>query len=174
MYLKHLRQALTSRNRVRNIALTGGYGVGKSSILQEICREFEKTAVTVSLPTLGEKVPADGPAASVTNRIQKEIVNQLLYRERPERVPGSGYRRLTRFKWTRAAASSLAITAPVVFVLYLTHAVDRLVRLAGHGLLRHGLAYLALTVFVGVISTPFCAPSTIGSEYSRWAPGRPV
>lgn len=88
MYLKHLREALTGRDRdlVRNIALTGGYGVGKSSILQEIGREFGKTAVTV----LGEKGPADDRAASVTNRIQKEIVKQLLYRERPERVPVSG------------------------------------------------------------------------------------
>jgi hypothetical protein len=83
--LQHLRRALTGKDRdlIHNIALTGGYGVGKSSILQQLRKEFPDTAATSSLPTLGESVPLaregakeDPAGTSVTNRIQKEIVKQ--------------------------------------------------------------------------------------------------
>jgi len=173
IYLRHLREALTGpvRGVIHNIALTGGYGVGKSSILQELSEEFKKSAL--SLPTLGETGGApgeggeDNPAVSgsVTNRIQKEIVKQLLYRERPERVPG--YRRLTRFKWLRGTASSLVVAGSVVAVLYLTHFTDRLVHLAGHGLLPHGLVYVSLTLFLSGRTHKFvggCQAASVRSD----------
>lgn len=153
VYLRHLREALDSKRSglIRNIALTGGYGVGKSSILQQLSQEFKDTTVTLSLPTLGEAAvsaseTAGGtpPATSVTNRVQKEIVKQLLYRERPEHVPGSRYRRLTGFNWRRGSGVSFLAAVSLVVVLYLTHAADRLADLMGHGLLQRGFAYAIL------------------------------
>jgi hypothetical protein len=72
-YLRHLSEALdpANRGRVRNVALTGGYGVGKSSILQKLSEDLNKRsflqklgkdrgekAVTLSLPTLGGALSA--------------------------------------------------------------------------------------------------------------------
>jgi len=162
VYLNHLQQALTGRNQklMHNIALTGGYGVGKSSILQELSKLFKDTAVTLSLPTLGEVETQAGAstkencaAATVTNKIQKEIVKQLLYLERPERVPGSRFPRRTGFNWRRGIGYSVLGATTIIVALYLTHATDRLVNLSGHDLLRHGLAYAALLAGLMVILT---------------------
>ena len=163
VYVRHLRDALTGPacGLVHNIAVTGGYGVGKSSILQRLREEFRDRTVTLSLPTLGEPTRIDPDsaevtaAASVTNRIQKEIVKQLLYRESPERVPGSRYRRLTGFRWRGAIGSSLLAAAALVLVMYLTGFTDRLIRQVGGGLPRDGAACLALLLFLAVVITVF-------------------
>lgn len=88
---------------VRNIALSGNYGVGKSSILQEVSRLKADEVVELSLSTLApidqsdldDSVPRQ--ATTPTNRIQQEIVKQLLYREEPENAAGSRFRRIERF-----------------------------------------------------------------------------
>lgn len=80
--------------RVRNIALSGNYGVRKSSILQRISELKADQVVELSLSTLApiersnvsESVPVQ--ATTPTNRIQKEIVRQLLCREESNRAPG--------------------------------------------------------------------------------------
>lgn len=53
-------------------------------------------------------------AGSVTNRIQKEIVKQLLYRESPEHVPGCRYHRLTGFNWLRGTGLQAGDDVPAV------------------------------------------------------------
>ncbi|WP_394686155.1 hypothetical protein [uncultured Microbacterium sp.] len=93
----------------RNLALTGSYGSGKSSILKEVERRLEDRVVNLSLSTLGrEPAPrlpngAETPETpAITNAIQKEIVKQLLYREKPSAVSGSRYRRIEPFDARRA------------------------------------------------------------------------
>ncbi|UZD64065.1 P-loop NTPase fold protein [Marinobacter sp. AN1] len=105
-YLKALQQALKAP-QIRNIALSGRYGVGKSSILQELARSQKSNVVELSLSTLApladegldDAVPKQ--AKTTTNRIQQEIVKQLLYREKPSKTPGSRFRRIERFSLFR-------------------------------------------------------------------------
>ncbi len=88
---------------IRNIALSGNYGVGKSSILQEVSRLKAGEVVELSLSTLAPIKQTDldnsvpRQATTPTNRIQQEIVKQLLYREEPENAVGSRFRRIERF-----------------------------------------------------------------------------
>jgi hypothetical protein len=151
VYLRHLRATLKDHGSIHNIALMGGYGVGKSSILQELTKELDDRAVSLSLATLGEastarnETPGENPAAtSVTNRIQKEILKQLLYRERPKNVPSSRFRRRTVFNWRQAIVNSALASAVLVVVLYLTHVADRLADLMGRTLLVRGVSYMIL------------------------------
>lgn len=66
--------------QIRNIALSGNYGVGKSSILRELGKRLGSRVVELSLSTLApietsklnESVPIQ--ATTPTNRIQQEIV----------------------------------------------------------------------------------------------------
>lgn len=117
-YVHHLEEALKNP-RMRNIALTGNFGIGKSSILDAVRDAHPKRVLNLSLSTLGEppsEPPADpsrgSEATSLTNRIQKEIVKQLLYREIPSRVPNSRYRRLGRFRlWREALITALPVAA---------------------------------------------------------------
>lgn len=104
----------------RNVALTGHYGSGKSSVLLETQHELAKSlrVINLSLPSLGigdGRIPEDGSKAlDTTNLIQKEIVKQLLYRRKPSDMPASRYSRLDVFDTRRAlwaaAGFSVAVT----------------------------------------------------------------
>lgn len=109
------------KDDVLNIALSGNYGVGKSSVLGRVAEDHDGRVVELSLSTLSpignskvdDSVPAQ--ARTPTNRIQQEIVKQLLYREEPKSARASRFRRIERFSWGREVA--LALMAGVVVSL---------------------------------------------------------
>ncbi len=122
-YVKALVKAL-EEPKIRNVALSGRYGVGKSSILHELARTRKSRVVELSLSTLApladegldDAVPKQ--AKTTTNRIQQEIVKQLLYREKPSKTPGSRFRRIERFSICRELAfAGLAGTAIAIIAL---------------------------------------------------------
>jgi len=126
----------------RNIALTGHYGSGKSSVLVEVqsrlnsrrryLRRQRGKAVNVSLSSLGTDEPPtgrideDGVPSALTNLIQKEIVKQLLYRARPRRMRGSRFRRLDVFHPVPVASWSLVLASTIVTVGLLFGLLDRI------------------------------------------------
>lgn len=109
------------KDDVLNIALSGNYGVGKSSILGRVAEDHDGRVVELSLSTLSpidnskvdDSVPAQ--ARTPTNRIQQEIVKQLLYREEPRSARASRFRRIERFSWGREIA--LAVMGGVIVLL---------------------------------------------------------
>lgn len=122
-YVRAISEALANK-QLWNIAVSGNYGVGKSSILREVTRQRGSEVVELSLSTLS---PADASleesasehATTTTNRIQQEIVKQLLYQEKPRRMPGSRFHRIERFSWRREAlkASLISFLLPVLSAL---------------------------------------------------------
>lgn len=88
IYVRHLEEAVLDK-RNRNIALTGRYGAGKSSVLDAFEVEHRKTTVRISINTLGP----DKEDEDLTNRIQKELVKQLVYRLEPGRIRRSRFAR---------------------------------------------------------------------------------
>ncbi|MGW9827573.1 antiviral immunity YobI-like NTPase [Brevibacterium pityocampae] len=123
-YVSALEAALED-DEIRNIALSGNYGVGKSSILRELGKRLDGRVVELSLSTLApleaskldESVPLQ--ATTPTNRIQQEIVKQLLYREDPSKTPASRFRRIERFRWWRefGTAALIGLAVAVIFLL---------------------------------------------------------
>lgn len=123
-YVAAIEAALVN-DQIRNIALSGNYGVGKSSIMREVAQRQDNRIVELSLSTLApieasqldDSVPIQ--ATTPTNRIQQEIVKQLLYREYPSRTPGSRFRRIERFRWWRTIGTSvlLGFIVGVIFLL---------------------------------------------------------
>lgn len=117
-YLEALERAIASQPEARNIALAGAYGVGKSSVLGELATRRANQVIKISLLTLGAG-PEDSPASSesnpaartTSNRIQKEIVKQLLYQQSPARTPQSRFRRIVRprqlSEWVIAAVGGI-------------------------------------------------------------------
>lgn len=145
-YVTAIETAL-SNDQIRNIALSGNFGVGKSSILQEIALRQKKRVVELSLSTLApieaskldESVPIQ--ATTPTNRIQQEIVKQLLYREDPGKTPASRFRRIERFQWWREIWSSalLGLAITIIFLLsgWTAKLADTLSFLGDMGVWRH-------------------------------------
>ena len=124
-YVSALEVALED-DEIRNIALSGNYGVGKSSILRELGKRLDGRVVELSLSTLApieaskldESVPLQ--ATTPTNRIQQEIVKQLLYREDPSKTPASRFRRIERFRWWREFGTAVLIGLAVAVIFLLT------------------------------------------------------
>ena len=124
MYVDALNDAV-QQSEVKNIALSGPYGVGKSSILQGFRKgpggKYRDDIITISLSTLGFSQPAaskspkssDGSISPQTNQIQKEIVKQLLYRRRPSSLPASRFKRIQKPDWKH----SLTVSTLIAFAL---------------------------------------------------------
>ncbi|WP_146082652.1 hypothetical protein [Rathayibacter sp. AY2B3] len=129
MYVRALVRALRDQDDIRNIALTGAYGTGKSSVLQHLSNldEFKDRVLELSLSTVGVvQEPPEGPsqanpaAWTKTNLIQKEIVKQILYRDVPERTRGSRFRRLSRFRWRSEVSISFGLGALLLGIFWLS------------------------------------------------------
>jgi hypothetical protein len=88
IYVRHLEEAVLDK-RNRNIALTGRYGTGKSSVLDDFQEKHDKDTVRISINTLGP----DKDDEDLTNRIQKELVKQLVYRLTPGKIRRSRFAR---------------------------------------------------------------------------------
>lgn len=121
-YVEILKAELTKSgpDAPRNIALTGHYGSGKSSVLLETQRALEGDGVSVinlSLSSLGigdGRIRKDGDKElETTNLIQKEIVKQLLYRRKPSSMPASRYNRLDAFDVGRALGAAAGVGVAV-------------------------------------------------------------
>jgi len=125
IYVSAINDAL-GNPKIRNIALSGTYGVGKSSVLAEVAERHRDRVVELSLSTLApiekneldESVPKQ--AATTSNRIQQEIVKQLLYREEPGKMPGSRFRRIERFGVRRELVLAVLAGGVVAVAFLLT------------------------------------------------------
>lgn len=159
LYVDLLVDAIENKPAVRNIALTGSYGTGKSSILRAVADRYRKRVVEVSFSTVGT-VPrneaGEEPAgalldetATPTNRIEKEIVKQILYMEDPSRTRGSRFRRVTRFRWWRQSVFGLVVGLITLGVLFLTGLDKPFMAMAGADpvlqWLAHGLLFVLLS-----------------------------
>lgn len=104
-YLRALLEGIES-DEVSNIALSGPYGAGKSSILEGLGQRYPAQTIQVSLATV-RPAGDDGvigkraPGASA-NDLQKEIVKQILYVMDPARTPASRFPRTSKFHWPRS------------------------------------------------------------------------
>ena len=124
IYVKTLEQAVLNP-KVRNIALTGGYGTGKSSVVQGLIerihssKEFKKTRpIVISLPTI-QIVNESDSEGNRTDRIQRDIVKQLLYRSNPWKLRGSQYRRITHITVVQRAIACFIVAAILTFIFWL-------------------------------------------------------
>ena len=124
IYVEKLEQAIRNP-KVRNIALTGGYGTGKSSVIQGLIERIKSSEelrkirpITISLPTIQI---ADEFAAedNRTNRIQREIVKQLLYRSNTRKMRGSRYRRITHVTAPQRVITCFIVAAFLTFTFWL-------------------------------------------------------
>jgi hypothetical protein len=105
IYVRHLEKAvLDTRNR--NIALTGRYGAGKSSVLDAFHEGHRKDTIRISINTLGP----DKDDEDLTNRIQKELVKQLVYRLTPGKIRRSRFARPKPVTKGRAFLHALSIS----------------------------------------------------------------
>ncbi len=124
VYLDVLNDAVDKHPEIRNIALTGAYGTGKSSILAEFSKKHARRVVSISLSSVGDRGDQDAADSNVadekTNLIQKEIVKQILYKEKPSKMPSSRFLRASHFRWVSGSMLAALVSLLVTGVIYLT------------------------------------------------------
>ena len=113
-YLRRLEEALKDP-RNRNIALTGRYGAGKSSVLDKFEEKHRKATQRLSISTLAPGSPGD----STTNRIQKEIVKQLLYGAAEKVGRNSRFSRIAVLSKRRVLIEAIGVVGAVGLILIL-------------------------------------------------------
>ncbi len=98
---------------VFNIAVTGPYGSGKSTVLKSLKTKFsdKHKFLTISLASLtGEK--KTGPLDDEEQqKVEFSILQQLIYKEKPGTLPNSRFRRIRNRSVTHSVWFGLAIVA---------------------------------------------------------------
>lgn len=98
---------------VRNIALTGAYGAGKSSVIKTFFENHATyTPVFVSLATFSKEVQDDPqPADSdLMSRIEETIVQQLLYAVPADKLPKTRLKRIVQASNARIVVRTVFFT----------------------------------------------------------------
>ncbi|MGB6104206.1 MAG: P-loop NTPase fold protein, partial [Pusillimonas sp.] len=83
----------TNNAKVSNIALTGPYGSGKSSIIQSFLKKYRRPALHISLAAFVPEADSDGEKAS-RQEIERSILQQMLYGADANKLPLSRFKRI--------------------------------------------------------------------------------
>lgn len=103
-YRKALDWALKNRSKfdIKNIALTGPYGSGKSSILKSYittCTDKDLHFLSISLATFKEEESKDSEPQKedLLRQIELSILQQIFYREEDSSIPDSRFRKIKNY-----------------------------------------------------------------------------
>ncbi|WP_455821219.1 YobI family P-loop NTPase [Pseudomonas cerasi] len=118
-YFRALKFALSQKS-VRNIAVTGSYGAGKSTVINSYLEEYEKgNFINVSLA--GFDMPGNGDPAK-SQEVELSILQQILYKKNRDALPDSRIDRIlnrNKAHISRVFWASLKILLPLCGVLFL-------------------------------------------------------
>lgn len=108
-YFSALKWALRNP-KVKNIAISGPYGAGKSSIIQSFVKKYPKYKyINISLANFAKN--DQGELVDLEEKeIEKGILKQFFYRVKQDRIPQSRYRKLKVIKYWRVVVGTLLAT----------------------------------------------------------------
>lgn len=83
----------TNNPKVSNIALTGPYGSGKSSVIQSFLKKYRRPALHISLAAFVTEADSGGGKVS-RQEIERSILQQMLYGADANKLPLSRFKRI--------------------------------------------------------------------------------
>ena len=127
-YLKALKWALANA-RIKNIALAGPYGSGKSSIIEtHIENENLDNYLKISMATFNKTLSDDDNESEQgghkqieigVDEIERGILQQLFYKVKPKKIPQSRYRKLYPINEWHVRMKSLVLVVFLTFTMIL-------------------------------------------------------
>lgn len=136
--VEELNQVLSSAEKlhIKNIALTGPYGSGKSSVLITLREDFPKgrNYLPISLATLQVNEEDNNSDDNINNdntsddekrienlnrKIEYSILQQLIYREEAKTVPNSRFKRIVHLSNCELIKYPLLVVISLIFFLIL-------------------------------------------------------
>ena len=124
-YLKALHWAIKNK-RVKNIALTGPYGSGKSSIINTYLKRhpiIKAKHLRISMATFIENgVDEQGNIKKITvepELVQEGILKQLFYKVNHRRIPQSRYRKLYKVSFWSVLLNLILLVGAIGFFTFI-------------------------------------------------------
>lgn len=129
-YLDKLNETIDTKG-INNIALTGGYGSGKSTIIgtfKELNRQYE--FLNISLASFNKKKSDDTLSASEKKLLKEElerllevsILQQIFYHVKPEEIPESRFKRIINIPnwkiWSISIGFIMWVSSSVLLLKY--------------------------------------------------------
>ena len=138
VYNEALLWALKNKKKedIKNIALTGPYGSGKSSIIKTFIRNNdgrEFKFLNISLATFKEESVEEGEKEGLVRLIELSILQQIFYHEKDSKIPDSRFRKIKSFSKRKAILISSLIFLLLFSLItnysqtYLKRSLDRII-----------------------------------------------
>ena len=126
-YIEALRWAIKNR-KIKNIALTGLLGSGKSSIIktfQNKHKEFNYLNLSLAsflIPkkTADDKISTPSDKENLNRLIEQSILQQIFYGVKSKNIPDSRFKRINRLSLRKLFSRSIFIIIWLFSVLYLS------------------------------------------------------
>ncbi|MBC2656790.1 hypothetical protein H7A76_15225 [Pseudomonas sp. MSSRFD41] len=110
---------------VRNVAITGPYGSGKTSVIKTFEKNSSYRFLNVSLATFSDpnalNAQDQDPEKDVTVRVERSILQQMLYGAGAGTLPYSRFKRISRPRWIELNAILFVGWAVAISLLYKNH-----------------------------------------------------
>ena len=90
VYSDALDYALDINNDIKNVALSGAFGSGKSSITKSYLEKNKKKCLNISLANFEDEKITENSGSE----IEKSILQQILYKEKSSKIPYSRFRKI--------------------------------------------------------------------------------
>lgn len=152
IYTEALDYVFQKRNGdIVNIALTGNYSSGKSSIINSYEKKTNKRFIHISLTHFNRTKQAD------EELVEKEIINQLIQQIPVELIPGTRFKIQRDFNWIHGVLFSVLFVAFIVSGFFIYNYLELLKTPEEQILSNHPWGYLlgSVGVFCGTFVT-FC------------------
>ena len=124
-YLNALDWALNNK-RIKNIALAGPYGSGKSSIIETYLKQHpseKKKSLRISMATFAENTVSNNGKPQKIDIEQEEIelgiLKQLFYKVDYKKTPQSRYRKLHRISWKSIWGCLIGLSIIIFLIGYI-------------------------------------------------------
>lgn len=122
IYIESLLKAIKHKKAL-NIALSGPYGAGKSSIIESFKKHYKEfNCINISLANFLEKesnsIEKDKPD-SLQDQLERSILKQLFYKVKYSKIPNSRFKRINEFTLLKTSKILiLFITAMIPIILF--------------------------------------------------------
>lgn len=118
VYSEAILFAMRNAN-VYNIALTGPYGSGKSSIIQSFLKSYRRNALHISLAAFVPEADTEGEKVS-RQEVERSILQQMLYGADANKLPLSRFKRI-QSPGVWSVLKSLYIMLGILALWYVFH-----------------------------------------------------
>ncbi|MDZ5253777.1 hypothetical protein [Clostridium sp. LIBA-8841] len=129
IYIRTLLEAIKNKKAL-NIALSGPYGAGKSSVIESFKKHYEEfKCINISLANFLEKQNNESIGAekdskkdkidSLQDQLERSILKQLFYKVNYSKIPNSRFKRINEFTILKVSKILLiAIIAMIPIILF--------------------------------------------------------